>query len=151
MAKRILVPVDLEADGGVVISLVSDVARTSGSTVRLVHVAPVPHEQRGESGRVVVFADQETARIEAEGLAAMRSLEAQLDGVPVESVVRFGEAAEEIVREADAFGADLIAIEVPRLGRLAGWFGGGLAGRVLRRSRLPVMLLRRGSSLRAAA
>jgi nucleotide-binding universal stress UspA family protein len=151
MAKRILVPVDLKSDGDAVVNLVYDVAHASGATVRLLHVAPVPEERRGEFGRVVVFADQEMARVETESIEAMRALEERLDGVVVERVVRFGAVAEEIEREADAFGADLIAFETPRVGRLAGLLGGGVAGRLLRRSERPVMLLRRGVSLPAAA
>src|SRR5262245_16910405 len=147
MAKRILVPVDLKSDGDAVVNLVHDVAHTSGATVRLLHVAPIPEERRGEFGRVVVFVDQEMARLEAEGLEAMRALEARLGGVAVERVVRFGAVAEEIEREADAFGADLIAFEAPRVGRLAGLIGGGVAGRLLRRTERPVMLLRRGVAL----
>jgi len=38
--------------------------------------------------------------------------------VPVDSVVRFGEPAEEILREAEAFGADLIAVTTAEIRRL---------------------------------
>ena len=44
--------------------------------------------------------------------------------MPVESVVRFGDPAEEIVREADAFDADLIAVTTED----RGWFGHLMGG-----------------------
>lgn len=56
----------------------------------------------------MAFVDQEFERLETEGLDYLRAIEAKLDGVPVECVVRFGDPVEEILREADAFGADLI-------------------------------------------
>jgi nucleotide-binding universal stress UspA family protein len=142
MAKRILVPLDLTEDGEAVASIAASLARSSGGTIRLLHVAPIPQELRAEYGRVVVYAHQEMARVEAEGQHALEDVEARLDGVPVETVVRFGEPAQEILREAEAFGADLIALASsrPRLLRLRR----GVAEQVVRASRLPVMLLHPG-------
>lgn len=144
MSKRILVPIDLTEDGEAVAPIAASLARSSGGTIRLLHVAPIPQELRGEYGRIVVYADQEMARVEAEGQHALGDVEARLDGVPVETVVRFGEPAEEILREAEAFGADLIALAAPRPRWLR--LGRGVAGRVLRASRLPVMLFHRAGA-----
>jgi len=149
MAKRILVPLALSGESEAVVAVVAGMARESGGTVRLLHVAPIPEERRGEFGRVVVYADQEMARIQAEATAAMEPLQTWLEGVPVETVVRFGEPAKEIVLEAEAFGADLIALGASHAGRMRGFFG--VPGRVLRASRLPVVLLRKGWPLGAAA
>ncbi len=79
-------------------------------------------------------------RIEFNRLDYLREAETQLEGVAAESVVRFGEPVEEIVREADAFGADLIAVATERRGRLGHLFG-GVAKRLFRRTDVPVMLL----------
>jgi nucleotide-binding universal stress UspA family protein len=110
MAKRILVPLDASLAAEAVLPLVADAARGGGAIVRLLHVSPVPGPLVAKDGRVVAYADQEMARLEAEGLDYLHTAEARLEGVPVECVVRFGEPAEEIVREADAFAADLIAV-----------------------------------------
>src|SRR4030095_3350689 len=59
---------------------------------------------------------------------------AQLQGVPVESVVRFGAAADEIAQEAEAFGADLVAVTEPR----RGWVERGLGS--ARATRPPPLL-----------
>ena len=140
MAKRILVPIGRNEADRAVVSLVADMARTSGATVRLLHVAPVPKERIAENGRVVAYADQEMERIEFARRDDLRPAEAELEGVPVESVVRFGDRVEEILNEAEAFGADLIAVS----GRRPGWGPRGLGGVVsplMRRSPTPVLLL----------
>ena len=151
MAKRILVPLDLTEDTEAVAPLVADLARGSGATVRLLHVAPIPEEQRAEYGRVIAYVDQEMFRLDSEGREALGTVAAQLEGVPVETVVRFGEAAEEILTEAEAFDADVIVLSKARAGRAAWLLGGGVAGRVLRTSPLPVLLLRRPAALARVA
>jgi nucleotide-binding universal stress UspA family protein len=115
-------------------------ARGSGGSVRLLHVAPVPTERVSDDGRVVAYVNQEMERIEYSRLDYLKEAEAGLEGVPVESVVRFGDPAEEIVREADAFDADLIAVTTDD----RGWFGhlfGGVADRVFHKADVPVLML----------
>jgi nucleotide-binding universal stress UspA family protein len=78
-------------------------------------------------------------RITYSRLDYLRSAEAQLQGVPVESVVRFGAAADEIAQEAEAFGADLVAVTEPR----RGWFSrfyGSVADGLRRKSSVPVLV-----------
>ena len=78
--------------------------------------------------------------MESETLERLRQLEPLLDGVPVERAVRFGDVVDEIVREAEAFEADLVAFtERPRP-----WWRPALArivGRVRARLRVPVLAL----------
>jgi nucleotide-binding universal stress UspA family protein len=115
MAKRILVPVDGSPSGADVLPLVADLARAAGSTVRLISVKPVPEAVHAEDGRVVAYSDQEVARLEAEGTDFLVGLSATVPDVPVEHVVRFGDSVEEIVTEAEAWNADLVALtESPR-------------------------------------
>jgi len=82
------------------------------------------------------------ARLTAEGQADLQRLEAELLGVPAETVVRFGEPAEEIVREAEAFDADLIALGADRQGYLRTALAPGVADRVTYKSRVPTLTLR---------
>jgi len=140
MAKRILVPLDRSEASTSVLPLVADIARSSGATVRLLHVAPIPKERTTDDGRVVAYASQEMERIEFSRLAYLKEAEARLDGVPVESVIRFGHPVEEIVREVDAFGADLVAVSTEGRGWLGRLFG-GVADRVFHKAGVPVMLL----------
>ena len=140
MAKRILVPLGSAEGSETVLPLVADIARSSGGSVRLLHVAPIPHERVAEDGRLVAFASQEMERIEFDRRKDLKAAEAELHGVPVESVVRFGDPAEEILVEAGAFGADLIAVTARRRGWLRR-FVPGVVSRVFRRSEVPVLVL----------
>ena len=142
MAKRILVPLSGRERAEGVLPLVADAARSAGATMRLLHIAPYPKMRTGPYGRVIAYVDQETDRLEAESQGYLRAVEARLDGVPIERRVRFGDPAQEIALEAEAFGADLIAMVTPK----PRWLGprrlGNVARRVLRNVTVPVMLLR---------
>lgn len=142
MAKRILVPLDQSAEAEAVVDLVADMARSSGATVRLLHVAPSPRNLVDEERRVLAYADQEATRLGVEALDYLRAVEVQLGGVPVECAVRFGDPLREILLEADAFGADLIAVTArarPPIGRI---FRRDVARRVFRQAQVPVLIFR---------
>ncbi|HXA95614.1 MAG TPA: universal stress protein [Candidatus Dormibacteraeota bacterium] len=142
-AKRILVPLDGTESAEVAATLAADLARGSGGDVRLLQVYPVPEHRVSSSGRVVAYSDQEMERITAEGRDYLESVEARLAPIAAEGVVRFGEPAQEILVEAEAFDADLIVLTTDRrkswLGRLT---GGGLGERLLHASPVPVVLVR---------
>ncbi len=148
MAKRILVPLDQSPHAEAVLPLVGEVARGSGATVRLLHVASIPDNRVGPGGRVIVWAAQEMTRLEAEGKDYLRTLELQLAEVPVECVVRFGSAVEEILLEAEAFGADLIIVSTAGRGGIARAVLGSVAEQVFRKAKTPVVLFRAGSTAR---
>jgi nucleotide-binding universal stress UspA family protein len=138
MAKRILVPLGESEAAHSVLPLVADMARSSGATVRLLHVAPLPTERVSADGRVVAYQSQEIERVEFDRLEHLKVAQAELEGVPVESVVRFGNPPREILVEAEAFGADLIAVSTER----RGWLGlRGVVTKLMRRSEVPVLLL----------
>jgi nucleotide-binding universal stress UspA family protein len=144
MAKRMLVPLDTTIEAETLLTIVGDAARGGGASVRLLHVAPVPDNLIDAEGRVIAYVDQEMARLEKEALDYLRTIGARLDGVPVESVVRFGDPGDEILAEADSFGADLIALTVRRGYRLSRLVLGGTADKVCRRTTASVLLLRAG-------
>jgi nucleotide-binding universal stress UspA family protein len=140
MAKRILVPLDRSEHAEAVLPIVADIARSSGATVRLMTVAGVPEQKFGDYGRVVAYESQEVERVTYSRLDYLRGAEAWLEGVPVESVVRFGDPAAEIAHEVKAFGADLVAVTAPR----RGWFGrlfGSMATAIRRKTTVPLLVL----------
>src|SRR5437870_13809192 len=139
---RILVPLSRRERTEAVLPMVADAAWSAGSTLRLFHVAPSPQMRTGPDGRVIAYVDQETDRREAESQEYLREVEARLDGVAVELRVQFGDPAHEIALEAEAFGADLIAMVTPKPRWLGPRLLGKVARRVLRRATAPVMLLR---------
>jgi len=143
MAKRILIPLDRSSASEVVLPLIGDAARGAGATVRLLHIAPVPDAVEREYGRVAADSDRVMERATADGESYLEGAGASLQGVPVEHVVRFGDPAREILVEAEAWGADLIAVTATpaspfrRLVRR-----GGVADRVARGAAAPVLLYR---------
>ena len=62
--------------------------------------------------------------------------------LPVECVVRFGDPVGEILREGEAFGADLIAVTTAGRGALGRVALGSVAEQVFRKSPVAVMLVR---------
>ena len=140
MAKRILVPLDQSALAESVIPVVADAARGGAATVRLLHVAPEPDNRVDPEGRVVAYADQEMARLEAEAQDYLRTAGLPLAGVAVEYAVRFGEPAKEILLEAEAFDADLIAVTTAGRSGLSRTVLGSVAEQVFKKSDVPVML-----------
>jgi len=121
--------------------MVADAAWSAGSTLRLFHVAPYPQMRTGPDGRVIAYVDQETDRREAESQEYLREVEARLDGVAVELRVQFGDPAHEIVLEAEAFGADLIALTDAKHGRLQSALAPSLAERVAAKTPVPALVL----------
>src|SRR5262245_7994953 len=142
MLKRILVPLDGHEAGEAVVPIVAAMAADTGASVRLLRVAPVPQMVVAAYGRTVAYVDQEMARITARDLQDLARVEARFVGIPVESVVRFGDPAEEILLEAEAFDADLIVLAAPRQGRLRALLAPGVADQVARRAVVPALVLR---------
>lgn len=142
MAKRILVPLDGRESSEAIVPVVASLALASGGNVRLLRVAPVPERVVGPYGRTVAYVDQEMARLTAEGLRDLAHIQAQFPGVPVETVVRFGNPVEEILLEADASAADLIAMTTARRNRLRAAFSPRVAERVMRKAPIPALVLR---------
>ena len=140
VAKRILVALDRSPDSEAVLPIVADIARSAGSTVRLLNVQPVPAAVVAEYGRVVAYQDQEMERVEASSELYLEGAEATLHGVPAERIVRFGKPAEEILTEAEAWDADLIVMGTPPARGWLPWRGGGVTRQVSRRAPVPVLV-----------
>lgn len=142
MPKRILVPLDLTTEAETVVPVVADAARGGGATVRLLHVAPFAENVVDADGNVLAYAAEEAARVEAEAMDYLSTVEAQFDGVPVECAVRFGEPVPEILLEVEAFGADLIVLTARSPHRLGRLVLGSTAAEVCRRTDAAVIVFR---------
>ena len=142
MAKRILVPIDQKTPVAALLDLVADAVRGGSATVRLLHVAPVPDNVMGLDGHVVAFADQEAARMEAEARDRLHVIELHIGG-DIDTAVRFGDdPASEILQEADAFHADLIAMASSFRTGMSRLFVGSVAEQVAHRASMAVALMR---------
>ncbi len=140
--KRILLAIDQSPRADAVAAIAADTARGAHATVRLLHVAPEPSAVQDAHGRVVVYADQETESLISEGVDFLRTLEVHFSGVPVESVVRFGDPVAQILDEAEAFQADLIVVGTAGRSGIGRVLLGSVAERVFGRATVPVMLVR---------
>ena len=143
MYNKILVPLDREAGAEVALPVAADLAKSDGTVIRLMYVAPTPSAIVAE-GRVIAYADQESDRLQHLGMVYLREAAHQLAGLPVEYAVRFGEPAEEILEEAREFGADLVVMATHGRSGVARLMLGSVAEAVLRRSEVPVVLVRHG-------
>jgi nucleotide-binding universal stress UspA family protein len=79
-----------------------------------------------------------------EGTAALASAKQVLEaaGLHYESFIEVGQPAETIAQHAAQKGCELIWMGARGAGAVAGWVLGSVAAKVLRESRLPVMLVR---------
>lgn len=148
MYKKILIPLDKSFGTEAVLKVAADLARANNSVLRLLHVAPRPAAVMAD-GRMIAYADQESDRLQYEAEVYLREAAHRLAGFPVEYAVRFGDPAEEIIEEARESGADLIAMATHGRTGVARLLLGSVAEAVLRRSEVPVLLVRHG--LAAAA
>jgi universal stress protein A len=139
--RMIVVPLDGGVAGEAALPALAELARAVGATVRLLRVVSPVKEVRNEDDQVVAWSDQETERVEREAREYLQGLSDRLPGVAVEPVVRFGEAAAEIVAEAEAASADLIAVPVRRRSWLGRAAGGGVHRRLQHATTLPLLVV----------
>lgn len=142
--RVILVPLDGTSGSEAVLDTIGEIARAEGASVRLLSVHTPVHEVEVE-GRIVSYADQETERIEAETRTYFQRVAANLGPVTVTFGVRFGEPVAQIVEEAEAVRATLIAMATHRRTGIARIFKGSVAERVERGTTIPVMLVQYGT------
>jgi nucleotide-binding universal stress UspA family protein len=140
--KRILLAVDRSPRADAVATIAAETALGAHATVRLLHVAPEPSAVQDAHGRVVAYADQEAESLRSRGLDYLRGLEVHFAGVPVESVVRFGDPVTQILDDAEAFGADLIVVGTAGRSGIGRVLLGSVAERVFGKATVPVMLVR---------
>ncbi len=136
----ILVPLDGSPGSESVLSTVGELAHAQGARVRLLRV--VPEAKAVEAGdRIIAYADQETSRVELATLAYLKRVALALPTIEVDCIVGFGEAAEEIVKQAQASHVDLIAMATHRRRGLDRALRGSVAETVERASAIPVVLV----------
>jgi nucleotide-binding universal stress UspA family protein len=91
----------------------------------------------------VAYVDQEMDSLSRQGVMELTAIaDTTLDGVPVETVVRFGDPVAEILIEAEVFGAELIALTTTERSRLRRALIGDTADRVTRKAAVPALVLR---------
>jgi nucleotide-binding universal stress UspA family protein len=142
--RVILVPLDGTSGSEAILETIGEIARAEGASVRLLSVHAPVHEVEIE-GRIVSYSDQETERVEAEMRSYFQRVAASLGPVTVSFALRFGEPVAQIVEEAEAVRATLIAMATHRRRGIARIFKGSVAERVERGTTIPVMLVQYGT------
>jgi nucleotide-binding universal stress UspA family protein len=144
MFRRIVVAVNTPEQSRAALDLVRQLATEGVTKVQVLHL-----RERELSG--YSWYSRESGQ-EASYVAEAAIFELRMAGVPAAGNVRFAfvdRVAEAILREAEAFDADLIVLGRPRRGELATRLLGSVTTRVLRRSACPVIVAaRRPAELR---
>ena len=150
MYKRALVPLDGSMVAQGIIPFILEIAGPLDMEVVLFRVlVPIP-PLVVEGSRHVEVEDVEKRRIEAGEYLAPIAAELRAKGVRVTPMVRRGEPAGEILAGARAAGADLIAMTTHGRSGLGRLLFGSVAEAVLRRSDIPVFLMRQTETQVAA-
>ena len=131
---RVVVATDLSAGSADALARAVRLPLAAGAILRLVHVVPrgIPTELRG---RAVALATERLRALEPE-------LGAAPPGTRVERVVLEGPAHVEVIRNARAWGAELVVLGRHGRRRLDGLSLGSTAERVLRKGDVPVLVVR---------
>jgi nucleotide-binding universal stress UspA family protein len=137
LACNILVAVDGSRGAELAIAHAAAIARVAGGRLTLLAVVPLP---RLPAGSPMVGYDPHAA--EREWANELRkAAEAAPADVPVTLRLAHGSAASEIVKQAEEGCHDLIVVGCEGRGLLHGALG-GISQRVLRRSTVPVLVVR---------
>ncbi len=142
MYKKVLVPLDGSRTAEGVLPHARALAYSEDAEIVLLRVAANPALEFS-------FSDPATAQsvvkdLEAQSRQYIAGVESKLkaDGYRVTGVIYGGSAADTILRVADEMGADAIAMSTHGHTGPARWLLGSVANKVMRNSRVPVMLIR---------
>ena len=140
--KHILLPTDFSVNSREALPAASALARRSGATLHLLHVATPPPTSVQEAARKTGMAldgDELRAGFEAE----LRELASLIDGVTVEThVVEGDSAAEELARFVTEHQVDLVAIATMGQTGLKRFLLGSTTEKVCRTAPCPVLVTR---------
>lgn len=140
MYKRVLVPLDGSPVAEAIIPFILDIAGPLDMEVVLLRVVePIP------APAMEVYVDAETVALrttDAQEYVAAIAAELRDKAVRVDTRVRWGYAADEIVAAAREAGADLIAMSTHGRSGLGRAIFGSVAQAVLRQAETPVFLMR---------
>src|SRR5262245_39150649 len=143
MYKRVLVPLDGSATGETILPVILQIAGPLDLEVVLLRVLePYPKRIREDTSRTMLENFERTRQDDAAEYLAPLAVELRNRGVRVETTVRRGVPAEEIVEAARQVGADVIAMSTHGRTGLGRLLFGSVAAAVLRQAEIPVLLFR---------
>jgi nucleotide-binding universal stress UspA family protein len=123
----------------------ASLARSSGGKLVLVHVTPPMHSTAMYTGPVSLPAgiiDEIESKARNTSLSALQHVTATVcSGLEVEHAVGPGQPADSVLQEATRVGADLIVMAASGRSRVARFFVGSTADRIIRQSTCPVLVI----------
>jgi nucleotide-binding universal stress UspA family protein len=142
---KILLATDSSEEATLAAKTAADIAQKTGSELHIVHASPVPVYIDPATDRVSdVRGAEETVKGEAQQL-----LDTQVEqikaagGTVVETHVRLGRPAQEIVNLADKIDAGLIVVGSRGLGGIRRALMGSVSDSVVRHAHCPVLVVRK--------
>jgi nucleotide-binding universal stress UspA family protein len=145
MYKKILVPLDGSNIAEGVLPHAKALAYSEGAEIILLNVAANPaqsfaFEDPAIAGVTVTQEEEQAGKY-------MENIYRQLKdaGFKVTSLIREGGAASMILKTSEELGVDVIAMSTHGRSGIAHWLIGSTAERVVRHSKIPVMLIRPGT------
>src|SRR5271154_774812 len=138
MYRRILVAVENSPADATILAHVSELARLTGASLLLVHVAD---GWAARNFNQLKLRESEEIRDDRAYLERTRS-ELEASGFSVETRLAMGDPATELIKASEELGVDLIAMSTHGHRFLADLFLGATADRVRLLVKVPVLLLR---------
>jgi nucleotide-binding universal stress UspA family protein len=139
--RRILVPIDFTEVSSHALDWAIELAASVGASVTVLHSSAIPVVGFPD-GALIPTPQVATGMSEAAGSALEAAVAGRRGGpVPLETMLREGEAWEEIVNAADEIDADLIVVGTHGRHGLARALLGSVAEHVVRTSHRPVLTL----------
>ncbi|MDI1483634.1 universal stress protein [Polyangium sp. y55x31] len=144
--QKILVPIDFEETSAHALERAIELAAKLGAGVTVVHVYSLIVYSFPDGSYLPASELAETVR-----RAAQRRLDAVVEaqkarGVRLDGVLREGRSADEICKAAAEISADLIVMGTHGRGAFGRVLLGSVATAVLRRSKIPVMTIRKNAA-----
>ncbi len=143
MFKKVLVPLDGSELAEAVLPYVRELAKLSGGEIVLLRVPLYPALDIPASNPNLIPTLYDDIDREAQAYLSRTVMRLQAAGFDkVTAELRPGVAPETILEFAESIGADLIAMSTHGRSGLARWLIGSVAERVVRGSKVPVLLVR---------
>lgn len=141
MYSSILLPLDGSSFAEEAVPLAARAARAFGADLHMVHVIrPMPGEGGGSAEADLNWRSE--VREAATGALSEIAGRLRQDGVSATAVVREGEVVGELMASIEEHDADLVVMTTHGAGGFRRWWLGSVADSLLRKSRVPILLVR---------
>jgi nucleotide-binding universal stress UspA family protein len=137
--KTILFATDGSDSAGEALEFAIELAKETGAEIEVLAVKPPPVLSKGGVGLPILQVEEDQG---AEHVASAAAVKAEGSGVHARAHVEFGEPAEAIAAAGERLEADLIVVGSRGLGAIRGAMLGSVSHELVKRSRIPVTIVR---------